>query len=183
LTHVGYGHRCRCDRTWVDSCRGFVLDCGAGGGHWRGDGEGDVNHLWVLRKGGSEPRRPPARRRPSAAAAGGDAWARGPWPPCRATPSPGSGDDDVLTGRRGHNPTSTSTNPPSGESRQRDSRSGNGSPGGGVCTWTKSSISLPMRTRFRLALKRKTWTRLPELPASKMTAYLSIPGAAHGASG
>jgi hypothetical protein len=50
LTHVGYGHLCRCDRTWVDSCRGFVLDCGAGGGHWRGDDEGDVNHLRVLRK-------------------------------------------------------------------------------------------------------------------------------------
>jgi hypothetical protein len=58
----------------------------------------------------------------------GDAWARGPWPPCRATPSPGSGDDSVLTGRRVHNPTSTATNPPSGESRQRDSRSPRGSP-------------------------------------------------------
>jgi hypothetical protein len=48
---------------------------------------------------------------------------RGPWPPCQATPSPGSGEDDVLTGRRVRNPTSTATNPPSGESRQRDSRS------------------------------------------------------------
>jgi hypothetical protein len=77
---------------------------------------------------GSEPRRPPARRRPSAATVGGAVWARGPWPPCRATPSPGSRDNDVLTRRRVHNPTSTAMNPPSGESRQHDSRSPRGSP-------------------------------------------------------
>ena len=33
-------------------------------------------------------------------------------------------------------------------------------------------------TRSRLASKQKTWTRLPELPASKMTAYLLAPAAA-----
>jgi hypothetical protein len=62
------------------------------------------------------------------AATGGDTCARGPWSPCRATPSPGSGDDGVLTGRRVHNPTSTATNPPSSESRQHDSRPPRGSP-------------------------------------------------------
>lgn len=38
-------------------------------------------------------------------------------------------------------------------------------------TCSKSSSSLPMGTRSSFWLKQNTWTLLPELPASKMTAY------------
>uniref|UniRef100_A0A0A9CVK6 Uncharacterized protein n=1 Tax=Arundo donax TaxID=35708 RepID=A0A0A9CVK6_ARUDO len=38
-------------------------------------------------------------------------------------------------------------------------------------------MSLPMCSRSRLPSKQKTWTRLPELPASNMTAYFFAPAA------
>jgi hypothetical protein len=129
LAWLTSGHRCRCDRTWVDSCRGSVLDCA---GLVEATGEETTKATTTIfgcwGSSGSEPRRPPARRWPSAAMVGGDAWARGPWPPCRATPSPGSRDNGVLTRQRVHNSTFTAMNPPSGESRQHDSRSPRGSP-------------------------------------------------------